>query len=127
MQRVLWVCLFLLFPFPVQAEQVSVVVAPLRVSGDYQPLNSQQTTEILTMQLEKHSQASYRILEMDGPYFLEDALEAARAAEADLIVWGSVRYRKASQGSRDPFTRGRLKLHVAAQANLNVAWVKGSH
>lgn len=110
-----------------EAQVVTVGLLPVTVEGDYQPLTSEQATSLLFQGLQaSKTRASLVLLErQDNLKGLPQVLEYGQQKGLDLVFWGVVRFRKGAVPDLAPgsFTRGRLEIQVATEADLQVAFV----
>jgi len=118
-------CLFLLLIAPLWAEPaLRVGVVPVQLIGDYQPLSALDTTDTLIRAFQEQApDVEFVLLENSGQVvFASQALEVAKKAGVELIVWGDVRFAEGADPSRQPYYRGRLDLYLSTEADLQVLW-----
>jgi hypothetical protein len=110
-----------------EKEEILVGILPVTVAGDYKPLNSEDATTLLYQGLlANEPKAKVILLErQDSIQTLPQALAYAKSKQLDMIIWGRVWFKKDAYTNYtpSPYYRGRVKLQVATEAALNVAWV----
>lgn len=111
-------------------EQVRVGLLPVVVRGDFQPLNSEQVTELLHEGLLANQDGKSRVKlilldRQDSIQTLPQAVEFGKSQNLDMVIWGDVSFQKDSYTdlSPSPYYRGRLRLQVTTEGALKVAWV----
>lgn len=107
-----------------------VAYFPVKLVGSYQPLSAAQVDETFLAALKAGGSnlewvpLTLELANVNPETAIEQALAAAQADGAQLIAWGDIRFDRSSQTARgDSFNRGRLKLLITAEANIQVVRV----
>lgn len=115
---------------PESTTATRVAYFPVSVEGAYQPLPSADIDQVFLAALKASAPdlewvpMTLDLGDVDPETAVQSALAAARDAGAELIAWGDIRFDRSSQTARgDSFNRGRLKLLITAEADIQVVRV----
>lgn len=104
-----------------------VAYLPIGLEGDYRPLDEEAVAEMMLAGLKAGGEGlefvplavNHTSSELQGE--MESVLQAAQESGAELLVWGSVRFKRSALPSRgSSFYAGRLKLVITAEADVGV-------
>lgn len=110
---------------PPSSATVKVGYVPFTVEGDYQPLDSATTNDLL-LKAFKEAAPDFEFVPVNldnVPFNADQAYLLAKAQGFDLIAWGTVSYEIHSQTSRDLDQMGRLKYLITAIGDIQVSSV----